>query len=166
MRFRVIALRRKSLYRDKQQGRHRHVIDTDVVGNRVDVLLPGNVELTLHQELKQRHRHDAEGQQQGPNQAIAAAQVGQAVGVQVITQQDVAVIVGKGAKHVVAILRGFNEYAMLVGNERRQDPQGQYHLYPTLADGINALAHQWQSHIDDQQHIDIPQQALNGMEQD
>lgn len=59
-----------------------------------------------------------------------------------------------------------HENAVLIRDERREYPQHENDLHTTLTDGGDALAHQRQGHIDDRQHIDIPQQSLNGMEQD
>ena len=58
----VITLGRKTFHQYKKQGRQGDVVDADVVGNRIEVLLPGNPELTLHCEFKQGHHHNAEGQ--------------------------------------------------------------------------------------------------------
>ena len=66
---------------------------------------------------------------------------GQAVTVNIVSQQDVAVVVGKGAEHVVAVLRSLHEDAVLVRDERREHPQHQHNLHAALADGCDALAH-------------------------
>ena len=114
----VIAARGKTLYHGKQQRCHGDVVDTDVAGDRVDVLLPRDTEVALKQELEQRHHDDAECQQQRPLPAMTAGEYGQAVAMHVVAQQHIAVVVGKGAEHVVAVLRGLDEDAMLIGNER------------------------------------------------
>lgn len=114
----VITRRGEPLHDDKQQGGHGDVVDADVVSNRVDVLLPSNVKMVLHQELEQRHYHDAEEEEQRPFPAVLQRENGQAVMVDIVTQQHVAIVVSKRAEHVVAILQRLDEHAVLIGDER------------------------------------------------
>ncbi len=100
----VILLGSKVLHQGKKQGRHGDVVHADIACHRIDVLLPGDAEIALGQEFEQGHDNDAEQKQQGPLQAMGTRKNGQAVIVHVVAQQDIAVVVGESAKHVVAVL--------------------------------------------------------------
>ena len=162
----VISLGRKMLHHSKQQHGHGHIVDADVTSERIDTLLPCDVEMALHQKLKQWHQNDTEKEEQPEFPAMLTRENRQSILVHVIAQEHIAVIIGKCSKHVVIVIGRLDKRTMLEWDKRRQCPQHQHHLYTTLADGIDALAHQWQSHIDDQQHLDIPQNTLNRLKQD
>lgn len=113
----VISLGGITLHQGKQQGGHGHVVDADVGREGVDVLLPGDMEVALHQKFKHGHHHDAEQEQQAEFPAVLTREHGQAVMVHVIAQQDVAIVVGKGAEHVLAVMGRLDEDAVLIGDE-------------------------------------------------